>query len=183
HVASLALPLRIEHAQLVQPDDLPRFAALGVAASMQPAHCVSDRPLALRYWSRWLDHAYPWADLARSGAALAFGSDAPVEPPSVALGLHAALTRRAPGAPAGEALSPRQRVDLAAALAAYTRVPAMLAGDPVLGRFERGAGGDLVVWDRDLFATPPERLAEARPVCTILDGRVVHERAAAVEAA
>jgi predicted amidohydrolase YtcJ len=182
-VASLALPLRIEHAQLVQPVDIPRFAALGVVASVQPAHCVADRPLALQYWPRWLDHAYPWADLARSGAHLAFGSDAPVEPPSVALGLHAAITRRAPGAPASEALSPRQRVDLAAALTAYTRVPAFLAGDPRLGRFDRGAGGDLVVWDRDLFAAAPERLAEARPVWTILDGRVVHERAAAVEAA
>jgi predicted amidohydrolase YtcJ len=182
-VASLALPLRIEHAQLVQPDDLPRFAALGVVASMQPSHCVSDRPLVRRYWPRWLDHAYPWAELARTGAHLAFGSDAPVEPPSVALGLHAALTRRAPGDPAGEALSPRQRVDLGQALAAYTRVPAFLAGDPVLGRFDRGAGGDLVVWDRDLFATPPDELNRAHPAWTIVDGRVVHERAAAVEAA
>jgi hypothetical protein len=74
-------------------------------------------------------------------------------------------------------------VDLATAFAAYTRVPAFLAGDPVLGRFERGAGGDLVVWDRDLFAAPPEQLAETRPAWTIVDGRVVHERQAAVEAA
>jgi predicted amidohydrolase YtcJ len=62
-------------------------------------------------------------------------------------------------------------------------VPAFLAGDPVLGRFERGAGGDLVVWDRDLFAGPPDTLAEARPIFTVIDGRVVHERVAAVEAA
>jgi predicted amidohydrolase YtcJ len=101
----------------------------------------------------------------------------------VALGLHAAITRRAPGDPAGEALSPRQRVDLGQALAAYTRVPAFLAGDPVLGRFDHGAGGDLVIWDRDLFATPPDALADARPAWTIVDGRVVHERAAAMEAA
>jgi predicted amidohydrolase YtcJ len=88
-----------------------------------------------------------------------------------------------PGEPESEALSPRQRVDLATALAAYTRLPAFLAGDPVLGHFERGAGGDLVVWDRDLFAGPPDGLAGARAALTVIGGRVVHERVAAVEAA
>ena len=183
HLAALALPPRIEHAQLVEPGDVPRFAALGVAASMQPSHCVADRHLVRERWTPWVDHSYPWAALARTGARLAFGSDAPVEPPSVALGLHAALTRREPGAPDSQSLAPHQRVDLAVALAAYTHVPPILAGDPVLGRFARGAGGDVVVWDRDLFAATPDEIAAARPVMTVIDGRVVHERASMVEAA
>ncbi len=181
--AALALPPRIEHAQLVDPADLARFAALGVAASMQPSHLVSDRPQARAAWGPWLEHSYPWAALERAGALLAFGSDAPVEPPSVALGLHAAITRHAPGEPADAALAPSQRVGLATALTAYSMGPAILAGDPERGGLGSGAGGDLVVWDRDLFAASPDAIATARPVLTVIAGRVVHEGTRVLEAA
>jgi predicted amidohydrolase YtcJ len=170
------LPGRIEHAQLVDPADLKRFAALGVAASVQPVHCTSDIELASRYWSGRLAHAYPWRELLAGGALLAFGSDAPVERPSVAAGLHAAVTRQRPDGTPLEGFVPAQRIDLDAALSAWTEAPARLAGTwPRLGRIAPGGLGDLVVWDRDLHATPPQRLHEARPAWTVLDGEVVFE--------
>jgi len=175
---ALALPLRIEHAQLVDPADVPRFAALGVAASMQPQHCVTDIPLAGRYWEDRLDFAYPWASLLGAGALLAFGSDAPVEPPDPSLGLHAALTRQTPGGQPPGGFVPRQRVGLDAALNAYTEGAARLAGAASrCGRLEPGAWADLVLWDRDLAATPPGDLHRARPWATILEGTVVYEAA------
>lgn len=175
---AVALPLRIEHAQLVDPADVPRFAALGVAASMQPQHCVTDIPLARRYWEDRLDFAYPWASLLRAGALLAFGSDAPVEPPDPSLGLHAALTRQTPGGEPASGFVPRQRVGLDAAMTAYTDGAARLAGDAARrGRLEPGAWADLVLWDRDLAGTPPADLHRARPRTTILEGTVVYEAA------
>jgi predicted amidohydrolase YtcJ len=169
------LPNRIEHAQLVAPPDLPRFAALGVAASMQPLHCTADAPLAARWWGSRRDQAYPWRTLLESGARLAFGSDAPVESPSLAEGLGAACTRqRADGTPPG-GFVPAQRVGLDEALRAYTEGAARLAGAwPRIGSLREGSLADLVVWDRDLARTPAEQLREARPSCTVWDGAVVH---------
>ncbi len=175
-LATLALPPRIEHAQLVDPADLPRFARLGVAASMQPTHCVSDIPLAERGWGARCDHAYPWQALLSSGATLAFGSDAPVEPPDPSLGLFAAVARRRPGGPPWV---PAQRIDLDAALHAYTEGAARISGAwPDLGALTPGAFADLVVWDTDLHAASEDDLARARPVATVLAGSVVYAHAA-----
>lgn len=184
--ARLAFPPRIEHAQLVHGDDLPRFAALGVAASMQPSHAVADIPLARERWSARLERAYPWRALLDAGARLAFGSDAPVEPPRAAYGMFCAIARREPGQPVTAAMSPRQCVTLDEALRAYTSEPARLDGRwPRGGTLRAGAHGDLVVWDRDLFACGPDALALARPVATLVAGEVVHgvERADRAEAA
>lgn len=176
-IPSLALPPRIEHAQLIADDDVPRFAALGVAASMQPAHCTSDVPLANRWWSTRTRRSYPWQSLLASGALLAFGSDAPVEPPSVAAGLAAALTRRRLD---GGAYAPEQCVDLDRALAAYTRGPAMLAGGwPRVGCLAPGAWADFVIWNGDLHALEPDDLGAARPALTALAGAVVYEHSGA----
>ncbi len=170
------LPQRIEHAQLVHPDDLPRFAALGVRASMQPQHATSDAFAATAAWGGRCALSYPWRALAESGAMLAFGSDAPVEPPLPWLGLHAAVTRTRPdGTPAG-GFVPAQRIDLDLALRAYTEGAAELAGQASrLGTLEPGAEADLVVWDRDLHAARPEALASARPAVTVLGGEIVYE--------
>src|SRR5262249_58431991 len=118
---------RIEHVQLVHPDDVRRFAALGVAASMQPQHATTDAPVAKRAWGARCALAYPWRTLLDAGARVAFGSDAPVEPPLARLGLAAAVARiGADGAP----FEPAQRVSLDEALAAYTIGAAALAGGP-----------------------------------------------------
>jgi predicted amidohydrolase YtcJ len=170
------LPQRIEHVQLLHPDDLPRFAALGVRASMQPQHATSDAFAAMAAWGGRCALAYPWRALAESGVTLAFGSDAPVEPPSPWLGLHAAVTRTRPdGTPAG-GFVPGQRIGLDAALRAYTEGAAELAGHGGrLGTLEPGAEADLVVWDRDLHAAAPGELADARPAVTVLAGEIVYE--------
>ena len=175
---SLALPPRLEHAQLVDPADVPRFARLGVAASMQPTHCTSDLELVGRFWAGRAGSSYPWRALLDHGALLAFGSDAPVEVPSAAHGLHAAVTReRADGTPPG-GFVPGQRVTLDVALTAYTSTPARLAGSwPRLGRLAPGATADLVVWSADLHQVPPRSLRDAFPRLTLLEGEIVYEAA------
>src|SRR5439155_10741866 len=121
----LTLPPRIEHLQLLADSDLPRFATLGVAASMQPQHATTDAAVARRAWGSRCRMSYPWRSLLETGARLAFGSDAPVEPPLARVGLAAAVARM--GAD-GAAFEPAQAIPLDAALAAYTQAPAMLAG-------------------------------------------------------
>ncbi len=169
------LPPRIEHVQLLHPDDLPRFAALGVAASMQPQHATSDAFAAAAAWGARCALAYPWRSLVASGVALAFGSDAPVEPPLPWLGLHSAVTRTRPdGTPPG-GFVPEQRIGLDLALHAYTAGAAALAGlTGQLGTLEPGAEADLVIWDRDLHAVPPVDLHEVRPAFTVLGGEIVY---------
>jgi predicted amidohydrolase YtcJ len=171
-IATLALPPRIEHLQLVDPTDLPRFARLGVAASMQPSHAISDAALAERHWGSRVRASYPWRDVLDSGAVLAFGSDAPVEPPRPAAGLEAAVARR--GADPARPFTPHQRITLDEALAAYTSGPARLAGQwPRVGTLRPGAEADFVVWNTDLHALEPSRLGEAAVSATWVQGRVV----------
>jgi hypothetical protein len=99
-LARLALPPRLEHVQLLHPDDLPRFARLGAWASVQPAHCVSDIELAVRGWGARVERSYPWGSLLAAGASLAFGSDAPVEPPVPSSG-SGSIRRCGPARPGG----------------------------------------------------------------------------------
>ena len=172
-----ALSDRLEHAQLVAPGDLPRFVALQVAVSMQPLHCTADAPLARRHWGDRCRTSYPWRALLETGAALAFGSDAPVEPPTVAAALEAACTRLTA---AGDVFEGAQCITLDQALAAYTEGGARLAGAwPRLGSLRAGSLADLVIWDRDLHQVPATRLHEVRPSCTLADGVVVHPRGVA----
>ena len=147
---------RIEHAQIVDPADLPRFAALGVVASMQPTHATSDKGMAeARVGEARLAGGYAWATLLKSGAALAGGSDFPVEPPHPFYGWHAAVTRQdRSGLPAGgwrkaEALTREQ------AFAAFT------TGAATANRSERGTGtltpgkwADFILVDADPFKVP-----------------------------
>jgi predicted amidohydrolase YtcJ len=172
-VARLLLAPRIEHVQLLHPDDLPRFAALGVAASMQPQHVTTDAPVARRAWGARCALAYPWRALLAAGVRLALGSDAPVEPPCARLGLAAAVARV--GAD-GEAFESGQRLTLDEALTGYTEAAcALAAGGLGSGRLEPGAPADLVVWDRDLHRARPLELAAARPRLTALAGEIVYD--------
>jgi hypothetical protein len=173
----LKLRPRIEHAQLVVDEDRPRFARLGVVASMQPIHCTVDRPLVERFWSSRTRRCYPWRTLLDDGADLAFGSDAPVEWPAPALGLHAAVTRES-ALGRGDPFVPMQRIALDEALTAYTTVPTKLAGAwPRRGRIAPEALADLVVWNADLHRLPAGDLHRAAPAFTILGGVVRFERA------
>jgi predicted amidohydrolase YtcJ len=158
--------------QLVRAEDLGRFGALGVIASMQPIHCTSDRDLADRYWGpRRTPRAYPWRTLLEHGAVLAFGSDAPVEPIDPLLGIHAAVARRRPGD--GDPWFPAERLTLDEALHAYTAGAAFATGrERDWGTLEVGMRCDATVVDRDLAELKGNELLEAQVRATITDGVV-----------
>ncbi|HXF63175.1 MAG TPA: amidohydrolase [Caldilineaceae bacterium] len=167
---------RIEHAQLLHPDDLPRFAALGVIASMQPIHCTQDMKLADAHWGPERSRlAYAWRSLLDTGAVLAFGSDAPVEEPDVLRGIHAAVTRRrADGSPGPDGWIGEQRITVAEALYAYTVGAAYSVGrEAALGRLAPGLLADFVVLSDDIFTIQPMALLETDVIATIVDGVTV----------
>jgi predicted amidohydrolase YtcJ len=177
--AERGLPLlrhRIEHLQLLHPDDVARPARLGVVASMQPIHATSDRVMADRHWGTRVRHAYAWRSLLGAGAALAFGSDAPVESANPFLGIHAAVTRRdRNGLPGPEGWVPEERLSVEEAVRAYSIGPAYAAGlEAALGKLSAGYLADLIVLDEDPFTCPAEALAEIAPVGTMVGGRWGH---------
>lgn len=179
-VALPSFPCKIEHLEVVHPDDLRRFASSRAAASVQPSHMTYDResqnynPARLGARAR---HAFPWRDLLSAGAAVSFGTDWPVMPLHPRVALFAATTRRHfDGAPKG-GWFPRQRLRLEEAVSAYTLEPARAIGrDAELGSIEEGRLADLVVLDRDLFAEAGRRLLAIEADLTVFDGRVVFER-------
>jgi len=166
---------RIEHVQLLHPDDVGRLAALGVIASMQPIHATQDAPMADRYWGARCATAYAWRSLLDAGTVLAFGSDCPVEDLNPFLGIHAAVTRVRPDGYGGpEGWYPAQRVSVEEAVRAYTWGAAYAAGmEDRLGSLSPGRWADLVVLDRDIFACDPHAIAETRVVGTMIGGRWV----------
>jgi predicted amidohydrolase YtcJ len=163
---------RIEHAQCVAPEDIARFAALGITASVQYTHATSDRDLVERIWADRLDHAYPFRSLWAAGARLAGGSDAPVEELDPLAGLRAAVLRTDSERPPWR---PEQAIPAAAALESFTVVPAWLSFDEHRrGRLRAGFDADLVALDRDPLADPPASVAGARLVATMVAGDWVH---------
>ncbi len=167
-----AMPHRVEHAQLLHPDDLPRFARHGIVASMQPIHMVGDRDTAARLWGDRCTTAYAWRPLWESGATLAFGSDAPIESCDPLLGLHAAVARHGRG-DGREPWYPALALTAEQALWAYTVGAATATGEEESkGSLAVGRVADLAVLSRDLLAGP-EALEEARVVCTVVDGEIV----------
>lgn len=164
---------RIEHVQLVHPDDVPRLAALGVVASMQPLHATRDSEMADRYWGDRCATAYAWRSLLEAGTVLAFGSDCPVEDLNPFLGIHAAVTRRrADGSPGPEGWYPQQRLTVEETVYAYTLGAAYAAGlEDRLGSLTFGKLADLVVLDRDIFTCDPMAIAETQVVATMIGGR------------
>ncbi|OGO48735.1 MAG: hypothetical protein A2Z30_03390 [Chloroflexi bacterium RBG_16_64_43] len=173
HIPRDARRHRIEHLQLALEEDLPRPAQLDIVASMQPSHAPSDRRMAERYWGPRCAHAYAWRSQLAAGAHLAFGSDAPVEPPNPFEGVHAAVTRRgADGDPGAAGWHPEQRLTLAEALHAFTLGPAFAAGmENECGILAAGRWADLVVLDEDPFALPAEALRTIAPRATMVGGR------------
>ena len=167
---------RIEHVQLLHPDDVGRLAALGVTASMQPVHATQDCEMADRYWGDRCATGYAWRSLLEAGTVLAFGSDCPVEDLNPFVGIHAAVTRRrADGFPGPEGWYPQQRLTVEQALRAYTLGAAYAAGlEDRLGSLTPGKLADLVVLDRDIFACDPMAIAETRVVATMIGGRFVY---------
>ena len=169
------LPPRIEHIQLAREDDLPRFKTLGVLASVQPIHQVTDRAVARRKWGARTARSYAYRSLQRAGAKLLFGSDAPYDRPGPLLALQAALLRRRGEEPDTEAFHPEQRIGLSQALRAHLEEPNRMAGwRTPLGRIEAGWGADLVAFDQDLLRIPPGDLHRAKVRGVWVAGTRVH---------
>lgn len=168
-----ALRHRIEHVQVLHPDDLPRLARLGVTASMQPIHCTQDRDIVDRYWGERGRYAYAFRSLLRCGTHLAFGSDAPVETLDVLTGIYAAAARKRRAEPARPAWCPEEALTVREAVHAYTEGAAYAAGEErVKGRLAPGHVADFVGVSQDLYAMPPERIPEVRVRFTAIGGVV-----------
>jgi predicted amidohydrolase YtcJ len=170
--APLGLRHRIEHAQLLAPEDVGRFAELGVAASVQFSHAPSDRDLADRLWSGKTDGAYAYRALWDSGAVVVNGSDAPIEELDPLAGIRAGVLRTLDDR---EAWHPEQALTVEQAFAATCVTPAWLAYDEHRrGKLVPGYLADLVVLDRDPFDLPPEDLVDVQVVATMVGGRWTH---------
>ncbi|MDX6375609.1 MAG: hypothetical protein QOD98_4597, partial [Nocardioidaceae bacterium] len=176
---------QVAHLQLIHPDDVPRFAELGVAANMQALWaCHDDQmvdltlPFLGEERSRW---QYPFGALHRAGARLVAGSDWPVSTPDPLAAIHTAVTRTAygdPGRAGTDPFLPEQALPLEVAFAAYTSGSAWVNHRDLhdgAGVVEIGAVADLVVLDRDPFAGPPEEIGATRVVSTWIDGELVHD--------
>jgi predicted amidohydrolase YtcJ len=167
--------LRVEHAQILTPADIPRFARLGVVPSMQPTHCTSDmRWAGERLGPERLAGAYAWRSVLESGAYIAGGSDFPVEDANPFHGLHAAVTRR-PREGADPGWQPGQRMTRDEAVRSFTVWNARsvgLAADQ--GSLEVGRRADLIALPDDVFTCPEERIAGLAPVLTMVGGVVAH---------
>ena len=170
---------RIEHAQIVDPADLPRFARHGIIASMQPVHQSSDWRMAeARMGRERLTGSYAWASLLRLNVPLAFGSDFPVESPNPFHGLAVAISRQdAEGQPPG-GWFPEQRLTLEQAFDSFTRIAAFASfAEDRVGTLEPGRMADFIFVDTDIFRTSdPAQIRETRVLETWLAGRQVWSR-------
>lgn len=166
---------RIEHAQHLHPDDIPRFAELGVIASMQAIHCTSDAPFVIDRLGtrRARQGAYAWRSLIDAGAVISNGTDTPVEPVDPIAGFHAAVTRkpidRAP-------FFPEQKMTREEALRSYTLNPAHAAfEDHLKGSLSPGKLADIVVLSHDILTVPEDKILDARVLYTIVGGKVAYK--------
>ncbi len=168
---------RIEHAQHIQPDDIPRFGQLGVIPVMQPYHAIDDGRWAERVIGpERIKTTYAFRSLIDAGARPAFGSDWSVAPPTPLEGIYAAATRRTIDGANPEGWVPEQKITVEEALRAYT-IDAAYASfeEDIKGSLEVGKLADLVLLERDVMEIPPEEIGEVRVIATVVGGRVVFD--------
>lgn len=172
------LRFRIEHAQIIKPEDFPRFRELGVIASMQPTHCTTDmRFCERRVGKERSRYAYAWRSLLNNGAILAFGSDWPVEPLDPRRGLYSAITRKNIEFDYPEGgWFPEQKLTLAEAIKYFTWGSAYASFEENLkGTLEPGKLADITIFGRDIFNVEPREILSAPIAYTIVGGKVVFE--------
>ncbi len=168
---------RIEHAQVIAAEDLPRFASLKIIASMQPSHQTNDMRWAeQRLGPERLKGAYAWATLQKEGVHLAFGTDYPVEPVSPMRGLYACVTRELPeGGPQG-GWQPQEKISLEECIRAYTSGAAYAQfEDGKKGELKTGEYADFIVLSNDLNKVPPADFLKTRVLRTVVGGRTVYQ--------
>src|SRR5205807_9677466 len=169
------LRYRLEHVQLITPEDLERMRRLGVIASVQPFHAVADRDIAERYWGQRHRRAYAYRTMQQMGIPLALGSDAPVEVFDPLRILYAATMRRDNATPQRPPWLPDQALPIADALWGYTLGAAYAGGEEQRkGSLAAGKLGDAVVLRENILETPQEKIAENAVQATILGGKVVY---------
>jgi hypothetical protein len=167
---------RVEHAQVVAPQDIPRFIELGVIPSMQPTHATSDMYWAEdRVGSNRIEGAYAWRTFIEQGCRIPCGSDFPVEGVNPLWGIYAAVTRMdKDGRPAG-GWYPKQRMTIEEAVQGFTVHAAYAAFlENEAGSIEAGKLADVTVLDTDLFKVPPAEILSARVIYTIVGGKIAY---------
>lgn len=171
---------RIEHAQVLAPEDIDRLAKSGLIPSMQPSHAIGDLFFApARLGIARLRGAYAWASLIGGGAIIAGGSDAPVEVGSPTIEFYAAVARKSLDGFSGEGWHPEEALTRPQALKLFTAWPAYAAFQEAdLGTIEAGKIADFTVFDRDLMTVPEAEILEARPVMTVVGGEIVWQAGA-----
>ncbi|MCB0197714.1 MAG: amidohydrolase [Anaerolineae bacterium] len=168
------LPHRIEHVQIIQPDDMRRMGERGIVASVQPVHLVFDWRTANRVWGQRTQYTYAFRSLLDAGVALAFGSDAPVAPLDPMPGIHAAATRQDERDQPAGGWHPAERLTMAEIIHGYTLAPAQLSGHAHLqGSITPGKWADMISFDRNLFEIDPAEIKETKVAMTVFDGEVV----------
>jgi len=165
---------RIEHAQVVSPGAFERFAQLGVIASMQPVHLLTDMAWAgARIGPERSKRAYAWKSFLDHGVTLAFGTDYPVESISPFRGLYAAITRA--NVEGTQTFEPQEKITIDEAIYAYTQAPAFAEfREKIKGRLEPGYLADIVVLDRDITKASPQELLHAQVLRTVVGGQTVY---------
>ena len=168
---------RIEHAQILHPADIPRFAKLDIIASMQPSHAIGDLYFAKsRLGLERLEGAYAWQSLLKSGAIIAGGSDAPVEQGAPMIEFYAAVTRMDLKGKSGEGWHLEQAVSRETALKMFTIWPAFAAFEEKLkGTIEVGKLADLTVLSADIMKIPAPQILTTTCVMTVIGGEIVYE--------
>jgi predicted amidohydrolase YtcJ len=169
------LRFRVEHAQVVTPDEIKRFAQLGVIASMQPNHLLTDMSWAEeRLGPRRARYSYTWRSFLDAGVALAFGTDYPVEPLTPFRGLYAAVTRK--NEAGTKDYFPAEKLTIDEAIAAYTEGSAFAEfSETYKGKLAPGYLADFVVLDRDLSKVPPPEILGTRVLRTVVGGKTVYD--------
>lgn len=171
------MPHRIEHVQIMQPEDLPKFAHPNVVTSMQPYHLMTDWQTADSIWRPRTRYGFPMRSLIDHGATLAFGSDAPVAPMDPMAAIYAAVSRQdLDGMPAG-GWQPNEKLTVAEAVTAYTMGPAQVAGKTgVQGSLAPGKWADFIILSQNLFDIPPEQIVETKVDVTVFASEIVYHR-------
>ena len=167
---------RVEHAQILSPSDIPRFAKLGFIASMQPSHAISDLFCLGRLGEKRLAGAYAWQSLLKTGAIIAAGSDAPVERGEPMIEFYAAVARKSRDGFTGPGWHPEQAVTREQALKMLTRWPAYAAFEEQdKGSIEAGKLADLTILSDDIMKIPEPGILRTRCLMTVMGGEIVYE--------
>lgn len=171
-----SIPHRIEHVQMIRPEDIARLGRLNLALNVTPANMLLDIHLIDRTLAERGRFTYPFRQLLDAGAPVMFSSDCPVCDPDPLLGIRAAVTRqRDDGTPAG-GWHPHHRVSVAQAIRAYTATPAAVHKAADLGMIAPGSKADLAILSQNIISLPATRLAQTRVDMTVFDGRIVYRQ-------